>query len=256
MASLTRMIAQKSVWASVSSRSGGSVVDGSARISINHYHRALYKCCFSSTNTSSTSNTTSSIRNPSLATPAFTAVQGKTVTILGHNRSPVNHQHHHLQQQQQRWYTPLAADEEQQEKERVLELSEFAKDQELRKLNREIARLEMLRGINTGELYTWSGRYKVLARDYGMPLVAWYWACWTSTALLCYGAITVFNVDTVALLAQIDAKTGWALVDKIDPRWGKIGMAIVINEVIEPLRLPLVILTVKPVMDRIAPPKF
>jgi hypothetical protein len=135
-------------------------------------------------------------------------------------------------------------------------LTEFAKDQELRHLNREIARLEMLRGINTGELYTWSGRYKVLARDYGIPLVVWYWACWCSSAVLCYGAITIFNVDAVALLAQVDAKTGWSLMDKVDPTWGKLGLVVILNEVIEPLRLPFVIVTVKPVMDRLAPPKF
>jgi len=162
----------------------------------------------------------------------------------------------HPQQQQIRCYTPLTKDEEEQEKTRAAGLSDFAKDQELRKLNREIARLEMLRGINTGELYTWSGRYKQLARDYGMPLFAWYWACWFSTAIVCYGAITVFNVDTIALLAQIDAKTGWALVEKVDPTMGKIGMTVIVNEAIEPLRLPFVIVTCKPVVDRIAPRKF
>lgn len=67
----------------------------------------------------------------------------------------------------------MTKEEQEQEKGRVASLSSFQKDQELRKLNRELARLEMLRGINTGELYTWSGRYKALARDYGLPLVAW-----------------------------------------------------------------------------------
>jgi len=159
-------------------------------------------------------------------------------------------------QQQRRHYTPITPEEEEKEKARVAALSEFQKDQELRKLNRQIARLEKFKGINTGELYTWSGRYKALARDYGMPLVAWYWACWTGTAILCYGAITLFHVDTVALLAQVDAKTGWSLVERVDPEMGKIGMTILVNELIEPLRLPVVIVTCKPVVDRIAPPKF
>ena len=174
-----------------------------------------------------------------------------------HLRVPPSHSHHHPQQQQQRrWYTPMTPDEEAQEKVRVAGLSEFAKVQVLRQLNREIARLEMRRGINTGELYTWSGRYKVLARDYGMPLFAWYWACWVTTAVLCYGAVTIFNVDALSLLAQMDAKTGWSLVDKVDPTWGKLGLVLILNEAMEPLRMPIVIVTVKPVMDRIAPPKF
>lgn len=155
-----------------------------------------------------------------------------------------------------RWYTPFTKQEEDSEKDRVASLSAFQKDQELRKLNREITRLEKLKGINTGEAYTWSGRYKALAREYGMPMVVWYGCVWFSTCLLTYGTITIFNVDVVSLLAQMDARTGWDLVNKVDPQYGKIGMAILINELIEPIRLPIVILTVKPVVDAISPPKY
>lgn len=155
-----------------------------------------------------------------------------------------------------RFYTPLSPVEEDAEKQRVASLSEFQKDQELRKLNREIAKLETLKGINTGELYSWRGRYKALARDYGMPLLVWYWAVWTSTFALCYGSIEAGNVDTMALIAQMDARFGWDMASKVDPEMGKIGMAFVLNELAEPLRLPIVIVTVKPVMDRFFPPKF
>ena len=54
----------------------------------------------------------------------------------------------------------------------------------------------------------------------------------------------------------MDARLGWDMASKVDPEMGKIGMTLVINEVIEPLRLPIVIVTVKPVMDRVFPPKF
>ena len=60
-----------------------------------------------------------------------------------------------------RWYTPMTTEEEDKEKARVAHLSSEEKDQEIRELNRQLARLEKLKGINTGELYTWSGRYKV-----------------------------------------------------------------------------------------------
>jgi 2'-5' RNA ligase len=46
----------------------------------------------------------------------------------------------------------MTPEEEEKEKARVLYLSPEEKDQELRKLNREISRLEKLKGINTGEL--------------------------------------------------------------------------------------------------------
>lgn len=79
-----------------------------------------------------------------------------------------------------RWYSPMTNEEEEKEKARVAHLSPEEKDMELRDLNRQLARLEKLRGINTGEIYTWSGRYKALMRDYAFPLFAWYWACWFS----------------------------------------------------------------------------
>ena len=116
-----------------------------------------------------------------------------------------------------RCYIPVTPVEEEQEKKRVASLSDFQKDQELRKYNREIARLEALKGINTGERYTWSGRYKSLARDYGMPLVVWYWACWGVTFAGCFGAITLGGVDAMALIAKADTMTGWELTSRVDP---------------------------------------
>jgi len=113
---------------------------------------------------------------------------------------------HRQYYQQRRHYTPMTAEEEEEEKKRVAGLTEFQKDQELRKLNREIARLEKQRGINTGELYTWSGQYKALARDYGMPLFAWYWACWISSAVLCYGAITVFDSECTFIVCLTNSR--------------------------------------------------
>ena len=65
------------------------------------------------------------------------------------------------------WYTP----EEDDEKERVAGLTPFEKDMvlhmELRDLDRQLALLNMRRGINTGELYTTRGKLKALSRDYG-----------------------------------------------------------------------------------------
>ena len=153
-------------------------------------------------------------------------------------------------------FVPMTPQEEENEKLRVSQLSPSEKDMEFRQLNRQIAVLEKKRGINTGELYTWSGKYKALARDYGMPLLVWYWAIWISTGIVCYTTITLFDVDVMYLLQQIDVRTGYAISEQVNPEYGKIGMALVINEIIEPLRLPIVIVTVKPVIDRLFPPKY
>lgn len=155
-----------------------------------------------------------------------------------------------------RWYTPLSEQEQEAEKNRVARLSDVQKDLELRKYNRELARLELLKAINTGEAYSYYGRYKLLAKNYGIPLAIWYWVVWSGTFGLTYGAMTVFDVDAMYALSQIDLQTGYDLVSKVDPSYGKFGMVLILNELLEPIRLPFVVMTVKPVVDTIYPSKY
>eukprot|EP00980_Cylindrotheca_fusiformis_P011008 scaffold2526_cov131-Cylindrotheca_fusiformis.AAC.24 len=153
-----------------------------------------------------------------------------------------------------RWYTPLTNEEEEKEKARVSHLSREERDFELRELNRQLARLERLRGINTGELYTWSGRYK----DY----FARYWCCWFSTGVMVYGAIDLGGLDAMMIIEKTDVAiaqfTGseWGLAEKIDPQLGHIGVAMVLNEMLEPIRLPLVVMTLRPTLEFFNPPKY
>jgi len=155
-----------------------------------------------------------------------------------------------------RWYTPMTPEEQEKEKARVHHLSPEAKESELRQLNRDISRLEMLRGINTGEIYTWSGRYKTLMRDYGLPLFVYYWITWTTMGAVTYLAIGLGGLDAMSVISYADSITGFDLSSKVDPQLGKIGLALVLNEMLEPIRLPFVITTLKPVMDTVNPPKY
>lgn len=158
--------------------------------------------------------------------------------------------------QQQRWYTPMTKEEEEIEKARVSHLLPDEKEAELRSLNREIAKLETLRGINTGELYTWSGRYKSLLKNYGFPLMVYYWTLWATMGGIVYLGIDFGGVDAIALLQKIDTNMGWSLSDKVDPQLGKMGVALILNECLEPIRMPFVVVTLKPVMDIVSPPKY
>ena len=148
-----------------------------------------------------------------------------------------------------RFYSSLPKDEEEKEKQRVKLLSENQKSMELKELDKEIARLNTLRGINTGELYTFRGKFKALARDYGIAFMAWYWIVWTSTAGLTYAAIEVGGVDVMALLGRLDVWTGYDISSKVDPTIGTIGLTVAVNELLEPLRLPIVVFTTKPIVD-------
>eukprot|EP00555_Chaetoceros_dichaeta_P003577 CAMPEP_0198252272 /NCGR_PEP_ID=MMETSP1447-20131203/2796_1 /TAXON_ID=420782 /ORGANISM="Chaetoceros dichaeta, Strain CCMP1751" /LENGTH=150 /DNA_ID=CAMNT_0043937455 /DNA_START=203 /DNA_END=655 /DNA_ORIENTATION=- len=150
----------------------------------------------------------------------------------------------------------MPKDEEEKEKERVASLSKYNKEIELRGLDKKISKLNTLRGINTGELYTLRGKFKALARDYGVGFMIWYWTVWSSTALLTYAAIEIGNVDAIAIIAKADAWTGYEISTKIDPTIGTIGLTMAVNEMLEPLRLPVVVLTTKPVVEAFSPKHY
>lgn len=149
-------------------------------------------------------------------------------------------------------FSALPPDEEQAEKERVASLSQYQKEMELRQLDSELARLQTLRGINTGELYTLRGKFKMLSRDYGMGFLAWYWTVWFATAGMSYVAIEVGGVDPLMVAAKVESFLGWerdAIAGKLDPTLGQIGLVVAVNECLEPLRLPVVVMTTKPVVN-------
>lgn len=149
-------------------------------------------------------------------------------------------------------FSALPPDEEEAEKNRVASLTPYQKEMELRQLDSELARLQTLRAINTGELYTLRGKFKMLSRDYGMGFLAWYWTVWFATAGLTYAAVELGGVDPILVMSKAEMWMGWeagAISGKVDPTLGQLGLVIVLNECLEPLRLPIVVMTTKPVVN-------
>lgn len=159
----------------------------------------------------------------------------------------------HVATQQNRFiYTGMSKEEEEEEKTRVAGLSAVQKTSELKEIDRQLSLMNMKRGINTGELYTLRGKFKALARDYGFPFMMWYWTVWASTAVVVYGCIEIGGVDALALIGRVDDYTGWTLASHVNHDVGTIALTIAVNEMIEPLRLPIVVLTTKPVVDALS----
>lgn len=149
-------------------------------------------------------------------------------------------------------FSALPPDEEEKEKNRVESLTPYQKEIEMRNLDADIARRQTLRSINTGELYTLRGKFKILARDYGTGFLAWYWTVWFATAGLTYAAVELGGVDPIMIMSKAETWLGWeygAISGKVDPTLGQLGMVIVINECLEPLRLPIVVVTTRPVVN-------
>ena len=95
-----------------------------------------------------------------------------------------------------RYFSALSKQDEEEEKKRVAGLSKYEKEIELRNYDKELARLHTLRGINTGELYTFRGKFKALARDYGMGFMAWVSAKTSVGFTFCLdeSSLTLYNV--------------------------------------------------------------
>ena len=174
------------------------------------------------------------------------------------NNQTTTHHNINIIQQQRRTilssssFSSLPPEEEQAEKLRVESLTPYQKEMELRELDVKLQKLNTLRAINTGELYTIRGKFKMLSRDYGMGFLAWYWTCWFATAGLSYAAIELGGVDPLIVANKLEMFLGWennSLAGRLDPTLGQIGLVVAVNECLEPLRLPFVVFTTKPVVN-------
>jgi len=145
--------------------------------------------------------------------------------------------------------TNLSDDDIEFQQSRIQSLSTYAKTLEMRRVDTLLKRLNTIRDIHTGEHNTWKGQFKALARDYGMGFMIYWTGVWMATGAGCYFALEMGGVDAMDLLAKLDATTGTDLSSKIDPTLGNVAVAIAVNELIEPIRLPFVVLTVKPVVN-------
>jgi len=86
-------------------------------------------------------------------------------------------------------------------------------------------------------------------------MMGWYAVCWVSTGVAVYGLATIGGMDAMAVLNKADVYTNLNMASRVDPEMGKLGIVLLLNEMLEPIRLPFVVLTVRPVVDRLFPPK-
>lgn len=92
------------------------------------------------------------------------------------------------------------------------------------------------------------GLMEIVTR-YGAPFVVWYAVMWAGSW---FGIYTLLEMGFVSWQDTLPALESFGLgqyVEKVDPSTGNMVLALVINEIIEPIRFPLVLATSKPVID-------
>ncbi|KAH9253293.1 hypothetical protein BASA81_008644 [Batrachochytrium salamandrivorans] len=87
---------------------------------------------------------------------------------------------------------------------------------------------------------------KDTSAKYGKFFVLYYSGVWAVTGLACVGTIEYVGAD-----AALSVVRQWVDIDtsRFNPRFVNIGVGLAINELIEPLRFPIGVLTVKPAYD-------
>ena len=67
-----------------------------------------------------------------------------------------------------------------------------------------------------------------------------------------YAAMKVGGVDPLVVAAKAEMWLGLeygSITGRLDPTLGEIGLVLLLNELLEPIRLPFVVMTTKPVVD-------
>jgi len=95
----------------------------------------------------------------------------------------------------------------------------------------------------------------------GVPFAAWYFVVWAGGIVGWYGMIKaeIIPYQSVVKGAKFIGADRLYDLDNLDPKAGQIGMAVIANEIMEPARIPFVILTLSPMMDlvrRFRPPRL
>mmetsp|Transcript_14837 Transcript_14837/g.42017 ORF Transcript_14837/g.42017 Transcript_14837/m.42017 type:complete len:250 (-) Transcript_14837:129-878(-) len=102
--------------------------------------------------------------------------------------------------------------------------------------NKKIAELEKRRG---GVMQ--------MVMQYGTPFALWYGTVWLSMLLGIYALLEMGVVSWQDSLRPLLASLGMD-VDRIDPTMGNLVLAFVVNECVEPLRFPMVLATIAPIV--------
>lgn len=95
-----------------------------------------------------------------------------------------------------------------------------------------------------------SGGLWAMISEYGMPFVVWYCVLWVSGVLGIYTALNTGYIgweDAKNTLCNLGVDN-YLDLDAIDPAYGNLVIAIFVNEMLEPIRLPLALATIKPIV--------
>lgn len=123
-------------------------------------------------------------------------------------------------------------------------------EQELQSLKGEVSLLKNNQAeILAGNTKRKTGLFALLS-EYGLPFALWYGVLWAGGIGGLYGAVQLGYIgwdDAKESLNSLGMGQFYDL-DQVDPKTGSFVVAFLLNEFLEPIRLPLAIATIKPLV--------
>lgn len=137
-------------------------------------------------------------------------------------------------------FSTSSSQEQESDKKRIEELlkQNAALQQEIVKLKEEVSKKP--------------GKFMSVMSQYGLPFVVWWTTAWAASGVGLYFA---FDSGLIASKDVIEFVLSMGLdkfidIERINPTYGNIALAVIVNECIEPLRFPIVLATL-PTVKRI-----
>ena len=102
------------------------------------------------------------------------------------------------------------------------------------------------------ELAKKPGKFMAVMSQYGLPFVAWWTTLWAASGVGIFFAIDtglVAGGDAIDLIMSLGLDK-FIDVERLNPQYGNLALAVIVNEAIEPLRFPLALATI-PTIKRV-----
>eukprot|EP00039_Didymoeca_costata_P023071 m.5899 g.5899 ORF g.5899 m.5899 type:complete len:207 (+) comp3431_c0_seq1:157-777(+) len=91
-------------------------------------------------------------------------------------------------------------------------------------------------------------KIQTLVAKYGLPFLVIWTGLWGVSGAAIFGAAQAGIFEPMVVIDWIDGVFDSDLRGKIDPSWGNLAVAIVLNEAIEPLRFPVAVAVTPPIL--------
>ena len=120
----------------------------------------------------------------------------------------------------------------------------------IQQLEKQVQELQAKLGETASKPTTGGSGIRAMIAEKGVPFVIWYGTIWAGGIA---GFYTALEYDLLSYKSIVDFTKTIGLdriydVEQLDPKKGKLAIAFLANELVEPIRIPLALVTLNPIL--------